>query len=75
MEANSTRILNNRIRGYVDAIKKHNFPLVESLLIESSLTIEYSRNKIKPLLALIIRPTQTTCFGGLLFLLNFTLIN
>ncbi|GAA4299238.1 LacI family DNA-binding transcriptional regulator [Aestuariibaculum suncheonense] len=47
-----TRIFNNRIRGYIDAIKKHNLPLEEDLLVESSLTIEDGREKMKQLLAL-----------------------
>ena len=51
-----TRIFNNRIRGYVDAIKKHNLPLDEELLIESSLTIQDGREKMLQLLALKNRP-------------------
>lgn len=51
-----TRIFNNRIRGYIDAIKKHNLPLDEELLIESSLTIEDGREKMSQLLALKNRP-------------------
>ena len=30
-----TRIFNNRIRGYTDALKKHKLPLDEELLTES----------------------------------------
>lgn len=51
-----TRIFNNRIRGYVAAIKKHNLPLDEELLIESSLTIEDGREKMSQLLGLKNRP-------------------
>ena len=51
-----TRIFNNRIRGYADAIKKHNLPLDEELLLESSLTIEDGREKMLQLLALKNRP-------------------
>lgn len=58
-----TRIFNNRIRGYVDAIKKHNLPLDESLLIESSLTIEDGRAKMTQLLALENRPDAVYVAG------------
>lgn len=51
-----TRIFNNRIRGYLDAIKKHHLPMEEELLIESSLTIEDGREKMSQLLALKQRP-------------------
>ena len=51
-----TRIFNNRIRGYIDALKKHNLPLDDELLIESSLTIEDGRNKMQQLLSLKNKP-------------------
>lgn len=51
-----TRIFNNRIRGYMDAIKKHDLPLDDELLIESSLTKEDGRKKMIQLLALPKRP-------------------
>ena len=51
-----TRIFNNRIRGYIDAIKKHDLPHDDELLIESSLTLEDGRQQIKNLLALKNRP-------------------
>lgn len=51
-----TRIYNNRIRGYIDAIKKHNLPQEDYLLIESSLTIEDGRLKMQQLLDLKLRP-------------------
>lgn len=51
-----TRIFNNRIRGYIDAIKKHNLPLDENLLIESDLTLEDGRKKMTELLQLENRP-------------------
>lgn len=51
-----TRIYNNRIRGYIDALKKHQLPLDDELLIESSLTIEDGRNKMLQLLSLKQRP-------------------
>jgi len=51
-----TRIFNNRIRGYVDAIKKYGLPLDSELLLESSLTTEDGRIKMEQLLALDKRP-------------------
>jgi len=51
-----TRIFNNRIRGYKDALKKYNLPLDEELLIESSLTLEDGRTKMEQLLSLKNRP-------------------
>lgn len=51
-----TRIFNNRIRGYIDALKKYNLPLDNELLIESSLTIEDGRDKMLQLLKLKNRP-------------------
>lgn len=47
-----TRIYKNRIRGYIDALLKHNLPIVESLLIESDLTIKDGREKTEELLKL-----------------------
>ena len=51
-----TRIFNNRIRGYVHAIKKHQLPADEQLLLESNLTIEDGREKMLELLQLKNRP-------------------
>jgi LacI family transcriptional regulator len=51
-----TRIFNNRIRGYVDAIKKNNLPLDDNLLVESDLTLEDGRVKMIELLKLKDRP-------------------
>lgn len=51
-----TRIYNNRIRGYVDAIKKHNLPLDDELILESNLTIEDGRQKMLKLLQLENKP-------------------
>ncbi|MEP3836431.1 MAG: LacI family DNA-binding transcriptional regulator [Algibacter sp.] len=51
-----TRIFNNRIRGYIDAVNKHNLPLEPELLIESSLTIEDGKEKMEQLLLLKERP-------------------
>ena len=51
-----TRIFNNRIRGYIDALKKYNLPLDNELLIESSLSTEEGRKKMNQLLRLKNRP-------------------
>lgn len=51
-----TRIFNNRIRGYVDALKKHHLPLDPELLTESGLTIEDGREQMQFLLRLKKRP-------------------
>lgn len=51
-----TRIFNNRINGYVDAIKKNNLPLDSELIVESSLTIEDGRKHMMALLKLKKRP-------------------
>ena len=45
-----------QIRGYIDALKKHNLPLDTELLIESSLTIEDGRKRMSQLLKLKNRP-------------------
>lgn len=58
-----TRIFNNRIRGYVDALKKHNLPLEDELLIESSLTTEDGREKMTQLLALKNKPDAVYVAG------------
>ncbi|MBU2997288.1 LacI family transcriptional regulator [Cellulophaga baltica] len=58
-----TRIFNNRIKGYVDALKKHNLPLDNELLLESSLTTEDGRNKMLELLALENRPDAVYIAG------------
>lgn len=47
-----TRIFNNRVRGYVDALEKHNLPLDPNLIIESALTLEDGRLQMKKLLLL-----------------------
>ncbi|RED43877.1 LacI family transcriptional regulator [Winogradskyella eximia] len=51
-----TRIFNNRIRGYVDALKENNLPKDDSLIIESSLTLEDGRREMQRLLQLKNRP-------------------
>ena len=51
-----TRIFNNRIKGYIDAISKNNLPIDDSLIIESSLTLEDGRKEMEHLLQLKSRP-------------------
>lgn len=51
-----TRIFNNRIRGYIDGLKKFNLPLDKELLLESKLTLEDGREKMEQLLKLKHRP-------------------
>lgn len=58
-----TRIYNNRIRGYIDALKKFNLPLDDNLLIESNLTIEVGRTKMLQLLNLPKRPDAVYVAG------------
>ncbi|CAM4084453.1 LacI family DNA-binding transcriptional regulator [Zobellia nedashkovskayae] len=58
-----TRIFNNRIRGYKDAIKKHGLPLDSELLLESSLTQEDGRLKMEQLLSLKTRPDAVYIAG------------
>jgi LacI family transcriptional regulator len=51
-----TRIFNNRIRGYVDALKKNKLPIDDSLIIESSLSLEDGRFEMEQLLKLENKP-------------------
>ncbi|NRD24411.1 LacI family DNA-binding transcriptional regulator [Winogradskyella litoriviva] len=51
-----TRIFNNRIKGYIDALKKHDLPIDDSLIIESSLTLEDGRREMLKFLKLKNRP-------------------
>jgi LacI family transcriptional regulator len=75
-----TRIFNNRIKGYIDALKKNNLPLYDELLIESNLTINDGREKMQQLLALKNRPDAVYVAGdyaalGALQVLNEEKIN
>ncbi|RED47883.1 LacI family transcriptional regulator [Seonamhaeicola aphaedonensis] len=58
-----TRIYNNRIRGYIDALGKHHLPLENELLIESNLTTEDGRIKMQQLLKLKKRPDAVYVAG------------
>ncbi|MEO9570281.1 MAG: LacI family DNA-binding transcriptional regulator [Polaribacter sp.] len=58
-----TRIFNNRIKGYIDALKINNLPLNDELLIESNLTIDSGREKMKELLLLENRPDAVYVAG------------
>jgi len=51
-----TRIFNNRIRGYKDAIEKYGLPTDDDLLLESDLSSEDGRLKMLELLQLEPRP-------------------
>jgi LacI family transcriptional regulator len=58
-----TRIFNNRIRGYINALKKHELPLDSELLIESNLTTKDGREKMEQLLKLKQRPDAVYVAG------------
>lgn len=58
-----TRIFNNRIRGYIDALKEHNLPLEEELLIECNLTIEDGRKYMLQLINLQDKPDAVYVAG------------
>jgi len=58
-----TRIFNNRIRGYIDAIKKNGLPLDSELLLEGDLTTADGRLKMEQLLALDKRPDAVYIAG------------
>lgn len=58
-----TRIFNNRIRGYIDAIDKHKLPLDKNLVIECSLTLEDGRQEMEKLLKLKNRPDAVYVAG------------
>ncbi len=58
-----TRIFNNRIKGYIDALKKHNLPLSDELLIESNLSTIDGREKMLQLLSLEDRPDAVYVAG------------
>lgn len=51
-----TRIFNNRIRGYMDAIEKYGLPMDKNLLVESALTLEDGREEMTNLLQLELKP-------------------
>ncbi|TXD49818.1 LacI family DNA-binding transcriptional regulator [Polaribacter sp. IC073] len=58
-----TRIYNNRIRGYIDALKKYHLPLDDELLIETNLSTENGRAKMQQLLNLKNRPDAVYVAG------------
>jgi len=75
-----TRIFNNRIRGYIDALQKNNLPIDNTLIIESSLTLEDGRREMERLLKLKNRPDAVYIAGdyaalGALQVLNENKIN
>ncbi|MCF7567081.1 LacI family transcriptional regulator [Sabulilitoribacter arenilitoris] len=58
-----TRIFNNRIRGYIDAIKKNNLPIDDNLIIESDLTLNDGRKKMAKMLNFENRPDAVYVAG------------
>ncbi len=60
---NHTRIFNNRIRGYKDALEKFGLPVEDELIIESNLRIEDGRRIMKELLTLSERPDAIYAAG------------
>ncbi|WP_203257826.1 LacI family DNA-binding transcriptional regulator [Hyunsoonleella ulvae] len=51
-----TRIYKNRIRGYLDALKKHNLPFEENLIYECNLRQSDGRELMKKILSLPNKP-------------------
>lgn len=51
-----TRIYKNRIRGYIDALEKHNLPFEEDLIYECNLRKADGREIMRKLLDLPVRP-------------------
>lgn len=58
-----TRIFNNRIRGYIDAIKKNNLPIDDHLIIECDLTLDDGRREMENLLKLKNKPDAVYIAG------------
>ncbi|WP_038533152.1 LacI family DNA-binding transcriptional regulator [Formosa agariphila] len=58
-----TRIYQNRIRGYKDALRKHKLPEDKDLLLEGSLSIEDGRAKMEELLKLPELPDAVYAAG------------
>lgn len=58
-----TRIFNNRIRGYIDAIKKNNLPIDDNLIIECDLTLNDGRREMQKLLKLDDKPDAVYVAG------------
>lgn len=58
-----TRIFNNRIRGYMDAIKKNNLPIDDNLIIECALTLDDGRREMENLLKLENKPDAVYVAG------------
>lgn len=58
-----TRIFKNRIKGYRDALEKHNLPLVEELIYECNLSRKNGRIIMEELLELEERPDAVYIAG------------
>ncbi|MFB9056476.1 LacI family DNA-binding transcriptional regulator [Mariniflexile ostreae] len=60
---NHTRIYKNRIRGYRDALDKHQLPIEDALILEGNLSLEDGRAKMETLLKLPQRPDAVYAAG------------
>lgn len=58
-----TRIYKNRIRGYIDALKKYNLPFKKELIIESNLRLNDGRDVMNQLLKLKEKPDAIYAAG------------
>ena len=58
-----TRIYENRIKGYRDALNKFELPIEDSLILESNLSLEDGRSIMKQLLELPERPDAVFAAG------------
>ncbi|MEC3905429.1 LacI family DNA-binding transcriptional regulator [Tamlana sp. 2201CG12-4] len=58
-----TRIYQNRIEGYIDALKKYNLPVEDDLIIESTLKREDGRKAMEDFLKLGHRPDAVYAAG------------
>ena len=59
----NARIYKNRIRGYIDALEKHQLPFKKELLIESNLRQVDGRRIMQQLLELPVRPDAVYASG------------
>ncbi|MCL7762577.1 LacI family transcriptional regulator [Polaribacter sp. Z014] len=58
-----TRIYNQRLEGYLDALKKYNLPIENNLIIESTLKIEDGRQAMTQFLKLDKKPDAVYAAG------------
>ncbi|MEE9362395.1 MAG: LacI family DNA-binding transcriptional regulator [Cellulophaga sp.] len=57
------RIYKNRLKGYKNALKKYNLPILEELILEGDLTKQDGRKKMTQLLKLTKRPDAVYASG------------